>query len=42
MNERRKNHNTFWFILDDHDGKVEDHYYEAERAYKVPKVKKLS
>jgi len=29
VNGRRNTHDSFWFILDSHDGKLEDQCYEA-------------
>ena len=42
VNKRSKNHDGFKFIHDAHDGKVNDQYYEDEREYEVPNMRKSS
>ena len=39
MNERRKNHDHFWFSFAGHNGKVKDLCHEAHKEYKAPKVR---
>jgi len=34
VNERRKNHDSFWSIHDGHDRKTKDRCYETKREYK--------
>ena len=33
VNERRKNHDSFWFIHNGHDGKVKDQCYKVKKEY---------
>jgi len=42
VSTRRENHEGFWFVNNDHDGKAKDQCYEAERKYRIPRVRKLS
>jgi len=41
VNGRRKNHDSFWFILDGHDGKVKDQGHKVKREYRVLKSEEI-
>ena len=41
VNERRKNHDSIWFIHDSHDGKTKDRCYETEREYESAECEEM-
>ena len=40
VSQRREIHESFWFIHNDHDGKIKGYHYEVRTEYKVLMVRK--